>query len=173
MNGAAGDSPAVYLGLRSGCADLGSNSRIGTSYNTKESLIAEIMIIFRQYHLKSKFCLIANCQRRISRFHSTSSAPQHLYACIAASATLHGSQYQIQPFYTQRSSYSHKTRAMKPIVLDGRTGEGGGQLVRLAVALAAITSQSVKITSVRGNRPKDGQSDISSFSSRLRTKFIH
>lgn len=47
-------------------------------------------------------------------------------------------------------------RAMKPIVLDGRTGEGGGQLVRLAVALAAITSQPVKITNVRGNRPKGG-----------------
>ncbi|KAM0461979.1 hypothetical protein ACHAO4_001169 [Trichoderma viride] len=45
---------------------------------------------------------------------------------------------------------------MKLIVLDGRTGEGGGQLVRLAVALAAITSQPVKITNVRGNRPKGG-----------------
>lgn len=47
-------------------------------------------------------------------------------------------------------------RAMKPILLEGRTGEGGGQLVRLAVALAAITSQPVKIANVRGNRPKGG-----------------
>lgn len=39
------------------------------------------------------------------------------------------------------------------IELDGRTGEGGGQLVRIAVALAAVTSKSVKITNVRGNRP--------------------
>lgn len=45
---------------------------------------------------------------------------------------------------------------MKPIVLEGRTGEGGGQLVRLAVALAALTSQPVKITNVRGNRPRGG-----------------
>ncbi|KAM0252335.1 hypothetical protein ACHAQJ_007773 [Trichoderma viride] len=45
---------------------------------------------------------------------------------------------------------------MKPIVLDGRTGEGGGQLVRLAVALAALTSQPIKITNVRGNRPRGG-----------------
>ncbi|OAQ89724.1 RNA 3'-terminal phosphate cyclase [Purpureocillium lilacinum] len=41
---------------------------------------------------------------------------------------------------------------MKPIELDGRTGEGGGQLVRLAVGLAALTSQPVTITNVRGNR---------------------
>jgi RNA 3'-terminal phosphate cyclase (ATP) len=38
------------------------------------------------------------------------------------------------------------------IELDGSTGEGGGQLVRVAVALAAVTSQSVKIVNVRGNR---------------------
>lgn len=144
------------MGLRSGCADLGSNSRIGTSYNIKESLIAEIMIIIRQVHHKSNFCLIADYRRGISRFHSTSTALQHLYASITASPTLRGSQYQIQSIHTQRSSYSYETRAMTPIVLDGRTGEGGGQLVRLAVALAAITSQPVKITNVRGNRPKDG-----------------
>ncbi|KAK7962577.1 uncharacterized protein PG986_003402 [Apiospora aurea] len=40
----------------------------------------------------------------------------------------------------------------KPIELDGRTGEGGGQLVRMAVALAAVTSQPIRITHVRGNR---------------------
>lgn len=42
---------------------------------------------------------------------------------------------------------------MKPIEIDGRTGEGGGQLVRNAIALAASISQPVKITNVRGNRP--------------------
>jgi RNA 3'-terminal phosphate cyclase (ATP) len=41
---------------------------------------------------------------------------------------------------------------MKHIVLDGRTGEGGGQLVRVACGLAALTSQSVTIKHVRGNR---------------------
>lgn len=41
----------------------------------------------------------------------------------------------------------------KPIELDGRTGEGGGQLIRIAVALAAVCSQPVRITNVRGNRP--------------------
>jgi RNA 3'-terminal phosphate cyclase (ATP) len=42
---------------------------------------------------------------------------------------------------------------MKPIDLDGRTGEGGGQLVRLAVGLSALTTRPIKITNVRGNRP--------------------
>ncbi|KAF9875038.1 RNA 3 -terminal phosphate cyclase [Colletotrichum karsti] len=41
----------------------------------------------------------------------------------------------------------------KPIEIDGRTGEGGGQVVRVAVALAAVTSQPIRITKVRGNRP--------------------
>ncbi|KAF6803275.1 RNA 3 -terminal phosphate cyclase [Colletotrichum musicola] len=37
--------------------------------------------------------------------------------------------------------------------MDGRTGEGGGQLVRVAIALAAVTTRPVRITHVRGNRP--------------------
>ncbi|KAL2158347.1 hypothetical protein VTH06DRAFT_4395 [Thermothelomyces fergusii] len=41
----------------------------------------------------------------------------------------------------------------KPIIeLDGRTGEGGGQLVRIATALASVASQPIRITHVRGNR---------------------
>ncbi|PQE15772.1 hypothetical protein CJF30_00006177 [Rutstroemia sp. NJR-2017a BBW] len=34
----------------------------------------------------------------------------------------------------------------KPVILDGRTGEGGGQLVRIAVSLAALTGTPLKIT---------------------------
>lgn len=45
---------------------------------------------------------------------------------------------------------------MKVIELDGRTGEGGGQLIRAAIALAALTSQPVKIINVRGNRQGGG-----------------
>lgn len=44
------------------------------------------------------------------------------------------------------------------IELDGRTGEGGGQLVRIAVALSAVMSQPIRIINVRGNRvgPRGG-----------------
>jgi len=41
----------------------------------------------------------------------------------------------------------------KPVELDGRTGEGGGQLVRMAVALSSVAGVPVRITNVRGNRP--------------------
>jgi len=40
--------------------------------------------------------------------------------------------------------------------LDGSYGEGGGQLVRTAVALAAITGRPVAIRNVRANRDKPG-----------------
>ncbi|KAI1056967.1 hypothetical protein LB507_002113 [Fusarium sp. FIESC RH6] len=45
---------------------------------------------------------------------------------------------------------------MKPVELDGRTGEGGGQVVRVAIAIAALTGQAVTITNVRGNRDRGG-----------------
>lgn len=38
------------------------------------------------------------------------------------------------------------------VVLDGRTGEGGGQLVRIAVGLSALTGTPIRIHHVRGNR---------------------
>lgn len=46
------------------------------------------------------------------------------------------------------------------IEIDGRTGEGGGQVVRVAVALAALTTQPVRITNVRGNRKGGGKVQI-------------
>lgn len=39
------------------------------------------------------------------------------------------------------------------IELDGRTGEGGGQLVRNAIALASVASKPVRIINIRGKRP--------------------
>ncbi|KAL8674164.1 MAG: hypothetical protein Q9168_001415 [Polycauliona sp. 1 TL-2023] len=40
----------------------------------------------------------------------------------------------------------------KPLTLDGRTLEGGGQLLRLAVSLSALTSLPIYISSIRANR---------------------
>ena len=42
------------------------------------------------------------------------------------------------------------------IELDGSHGEGGGQLVRLAVALAALGGKPLRLTNVRANRARPG-----------------
>jgi len=40
--------------------------------------------------------------------------------------------------------------------IDGSYGEGGGQILRTSVALAALTEREVKIKNVRAGRPKPG-----------------
>jgi RNA 3'-phosphate cyclase len=42
------------------------------------------------------------------------------------------------------------------IELDGSRGEGGGQILRSALALAALTGRPFKLVNVRANRPKPG-----------------
>ena len=42
------------------------------------------------------------------------------------------------------------------IKIDGSYGEGGGQILRTSVALAALTMKPVEITNIRANRPKPG-----------------
>ena len=42
------------------------------------------------------------------------------------------------------------------IVLDGSTGEGGGQILRSALALSMITGKPFRIENIRANRPKPG-----------------
>lgn len=42
------------------------------------------------------------------------------------------------------------------IEIDGSFGEGGGQIVRTAVALSAVTGKSVHISKIRQGRPKPG-----------------
>lgn len=45
---------------------------------------------------------------------------------------------------------------MKPLEISGTTGEGGGQLVRTAIALSALTGQAVTISDIRGGRERGG-----------------
>lgn len=42
------------------------------------------------------------------------------------------------------------------ITIDGSFGEGGGQILRTSLSLAAVTGQSVTIENIRANRPKPG-----------------
>jgi len=42
------------------------------------------------------------------------------------------------------------------ILIDGSQGEGGGQIVRTAVGLAAALGKAVRITAIRAGRPKPG-----------------
>src|SRR4051812_30966619 len=42
------------------------------------------------------------------------------------------------------------------MIIDGSTGEGGGQILRSALALAAITGTAVRIENIRARRPKPG-----------------
>lgn len=128
------------------------------SYNTIETLMTEIVIMSHKSYLKSNIFTIANLPKKKYQASSYFSlgcrihTPTHLHRSKPYATRAH----HIYSVHTQRNKYTHEISAMKPIALDGRTGEGGGQLVRLAVALAAITSQPVTITNVRGNRPKDG-----------------
>ena len=45
---------------------------------------------------------------------------------------------------------------MSVVEIDGSTGEGGGQIVRMAVALSALTSTPVRVVNVRTKRSKPG-----------------
>lgn len=42
------------------------------------------------------------------------------------------------------------------ITIDGSQGEGGGQLLRVALSLAAATGKDVKVTNIRAGRPNPG-----------------
>ncbi|KAK4192445.1 RNA 3'-terminal phosphate cyclase [Podospora australis] len=53
-------------------------------------------------------------------------------------------------------------KEQSPIEIDGRTGEGGGQLVRIACALSAVTSIPIRITHVRGRRGGPGGGGLKS-----------
>lgn len=42
------------------------------------------------------------------------------------------------------------------LVLDGAFGEGGGQIVRTSLSLAALTGQTIRLINIRAGRPKSG-----------------
>lgn len=54
------------------------------------------------------------------------------------------------------SFFSRKVDYMDPVVIDGSKGEGGGQILRTALALSCITGIPFNIKNIRAKRPKPG-----------------
>lgn len=47
-------------------------------------------------------------------------------------------------------------REIPPLVIDGSHGEGGGQILRSALALSALSGRPFRLVNIRANRPKPG-----------------
>lgn len=45
---------------------------------------------------------------------------------------------------------------LTPLLIDGASGEGGGQILRTSLALSILTGKPFRIFNIRGNRPKPG-----------------
>jgi len=45
---------------------------------------------------------------------------------------------------------------LKPVIIDGSMGEGGGQILRTAVALSAVTGRPIKVINIRAKRRNPG-----------------
>lgn len=56
--------------------------------------------------------------------------------------------------------------------IDGMEGEGGGQLVRIAVALAAVTGTPIKIANIRGKRKSKGRKRMVNFLPQLLKQYF-
>ena len=44
----------------------------------------------------------------------------------------------------------------EPVLIDGRLGEGGGQVLRTSLTLAIATGRPLHVTHIRAGRPKPG-----------------
>lgn len=58
--------------------------------------------------------------------------------------------------YTSAAGFFISLMTTSLITIDGASHEGGGQILRTALALAVVTGKSFRITRIRGNRAKPG-----------------
>ncbi len=58
----------------------------------------------------------------------------------------------------RQSIYHRRSRSYHMLTIDGSFGEGGGQILRTSIAMAAITETPVRIRNIRSNRPTPGLS---------------
>ncbi len=54
------------------------------------------------------------------------------------------------------ASHGRSSTALSMVVLDGSYGEGGGQILRSALALSALTGRPVRVENIRARRPNPG-----------------
>jgi hypothetical protein len=117
-------------------------------------------ITFAQPHkTPGKLTLLTYTHQPANNSTSThTSSPYLSEQKIKSIATYRVTAYNLLPSRSTEKKAISMTGKTPIIELDGRTGEGGGQRVRIACALAAVATHPVRITNVRGNRegPRGG-----------------
>lgn len=58
--------------------------------------------------------------------------------------------------FAVKGAYKKMPKRCTMIAIDGSYGEGGGQILRTAIALASITATDVRIFNIRSHRPQPG-----------------
>jgi len=84
-----------------------------------------------------------------------------LSSAIIPPLLVHTSKVKFLNLHDRIAEYGRKTQRYGPviwrmIIIDGSRGEGGGQIIRTALTLSAITGQPFRVEKIRANRPNPG-----------------
>ena len=100
--------------------------------------VSSFPLTFRPTLITSKQSLVPNNHQLPHNFHYTTTP----------------TSFKAPKKHLLRRNRNMSERNSPILTLDGRTGEGGGQIIRIATCLSALTGIPVHITNVRGNRGK-------------------